>query len=141
MLKPWRLLLVVCLVTGLSGVRLSAVTEPTIIVGMQVLRDAAIAVVLPEYPLSSLRSKHQGRVVIDVLVGPTGHIIETHILEAPDEVLAASVTTAVQSWSFRPFNAKIKTQGFRSRLLFYFRIQDGKGVVVDGLKPSLTSSK
>jgi TonB family protein len=105
-----------------------------VIVGPGVLRSLAESVVLPSYPVSSYKATRTGVAVIEVAVSPAGKIANTKVLETPDRAIGDSVETAVKQWTFHPLLMAGKPVIARSRLIFYFRIEGGKPVVVDATK-------
>jgi TonB family protein len=117
--------------------------EPMIMVGPTIFRAQARNAVLPEYPQSSREAGHAGRVTAEVDTTKDGRVTNVRILEAPDDAMAASVRSALSRWTFEPFRraedrAALAT---RSRLIFYFRISDGRATVVDGVLESQSSAE
>jgi hypothetical protein len=60
------------------------------------------------------------------------------VLETPDQEIAAAVKDAVSRWSFLPFQGSDsggkglkRLYAVRSRVVFYFRLVDGKPVIID----------
>jgi TonB family protein len=113
-----------------------------LVLGLGIFRDHATSVVLPRYPESSVRSGHSGRTVVDVRLSD-GKITDARILEAPDEEIARSVKTALSMWSFRPFTQAGVPVRFpiRSRVILYFRLIDGKPIVIDPVAESIERRK
>lgn len=59
--------------------------------------------VAPQYPLDAARSRIEGHVVLDVLVGPDGKVQATRIREAvPARIFDRVAVEAVRKWEFEP---------------------------------------
>jgi protein TonB len=56
----------------------------------------------PEYPDEAKKNKVEGVVVLDVVIGADGGIVEVAVLEDPDPRLTQSAISAVKRWKFRP---------------------------------------
>jgi TonB family protein len=105
----------------------------TILVGPLVFRAQAVVSFLPTYPVRSVMSGHVGRSVVELEVAETGAVSSLRVLEAPDPEIGASVSSALNKWRFRPFELKSRNENVRarSRLIFYFKIENGVGIVTD----------
>jgi TonB family protein len=66
----------------------------------------------PDYPAEARPAKLQGVIVLDVVVGSDGSVVEVHALNGP-EVLAQAAMGALRWWRFEPYRV------------------DGKAVVVE----------
>ena len=110
-------------------------------VGLGPLRHSAVFAPLPAYPVESVRNRKQGVAVVQVEVGTSGLVEELHVLEAPDEFIRSAVQGAIKRWRFRPAKRADNQQPLVvvGRLIFYFRIVDGKPTVDDaglGINPA-----
>jgi len=114
---------------GSSAVRISPSIAETI----------ATNKTLPRYPDSSFKLGHQGVVVVDISVSSRTAQVECNVLQAPDTSIALAVVTAVQQWQFKPFLVDGMPASFRSRLLFYFLVKQGKPSVIDPVSSSVDS--
>jgi TonB family protein len=94
------------------------------------LRQMATSAPKPEYPAASLKAKVAGVAVARVVVDTDGKPA-AEILEAPDEHLAAAVTNAVARWTFKPLTRDGTSYPFLAKLTFYFRLENGKGGVLN----------
>jgi TonB family protein len=56
----------------------------------------------PEYPAAARPAKLQGVIVLDVVVGRNGSVVEMHALNGPD-VLARAAMDAMRWWRFEPY--------------------------------------
>jgi TonB family protein len=56
----------------------------------------------PDYPAAARPAKLQGVIVLDVLVGRDGSVVEVHALNGP-EVLGRSAMDALRWWRFEPY--------------------------------------
>jgi len=108
-----------------------AATPAQVLVGIGVLRHEAERVVMPEYPSVSFVDGHKGPAVAEVRVSIDGKVAHIRMLEAPDQAIAESVSSAVQKWRFHPFSVAGRAVEVISRVVFYFRIVDGKPFVID----------
>ncbi len=90
------------------------------------LRRLAVTSVAPEYPASSLEAGASGIAVADVIAAQTGVVQSVEILEAPDQAIADAVRAALTRWKFPAGSFPI-----HGKLTFYFRIEKGKGRVLD----------
>jgi TonB family protein len=117
---------------GLLTPALYGADEPkTVLVSPGVLHGLAYSSPLPNYPVSSLKANHTGVAVIAVVIGESGKVEKTTMLQAPDQSAARSVDDAVKEWKFHPFLANGSPVSMKGRLIFYFRFLDGKPVVTD----------
>jgi TonB family protein len=56
----------------------------------------------PDYPAAARPNKLQGVIVLDVVVGRNGSVVEVHALNGPD-VLARAAMDAMRWWRFEPY--------------------------------------
>jgi periplasmic protein TonB len=56
----------------------------------------------PDYPEAARAAKLHGVIVLDVVVGRDGAVIDVHPLNGPD-VLAHAATDAMRWWRFEPY--------------------------------------
>jgi TonB family protein len=56
----------------------------------------------PEYPTAARPANLRGVIVLDVLVGRDGSVVDVHALNGPD-VLAQAATNAMRWWRFEPY--------------------------------------
>jgi TonB family protein len=56
----------------------------------------------PDYPAAARPAKMQGVIVLDVVVGRDGSVVEVHALNGP-EVLARAAMDAMRWWRFEPY--------------------------------------
>ena len=105
----------------------------------ELFRLNAINAPLPEYPQSLLLAGKRGLVVIEVVVSAAGRVMESLVLESFDEKASATVTSALNVWRFHTEDEMIASGILDhcknciriNRLGFDFRIDKGKGRVVD----------
>lgn len=104
-----------------------------ITVGVGVFRGHATMAELPVYPPSAIASGHVGVAVVELQVSEAGKVTRVQVLEAPDQAISSAVDAAVKRWIFQPFVATQGKKAFaaRGRLIFYFRVAEGKPLVVD----------
>jgi TonB family protein len=92
----------------------------------------AVKSVRPIYPEDALRHGKSGVVVADVHSSFEGTVTAVDILETPDPAIGASVRRALAQWRFK-FADPTKDESrvdLSAKLVFYFEIQHGKGVVL-----------
>jgi hypothetical protein len=90
------------------------------------LRQMASTTVTPSYPATSVKAKTAGVAVADVTAPVAGGAPAVEILEAPDEAIADAVRAALAGWTFPTLRFATS-----ARLTFYFRIENGKGRVLN----------
>jgi TonB family protein len=61
----------------------------------------------PDYPAAARPGKLQGVIVLDVVVGRDGYVVDVHALNGP-EVLARAATDAMRWWRFEPYRVEGK---------------------------------
>jgi TonB family protein len=59
----------------------------------------------PEYPAAARQDKVQGVILLDVVVGRDGSVVETRALNGPD-VLARAAMDAVRWWKYEPYSVQ-----------------------------------
>jgi rhodanese-related sulfurtransferase len=100
-------------------------------------RSAAEHAPRPAYPAALVAKRISGVAVASVLVDTAGKVAVVVVLEAPDPLMAESIRTTVQQWTFRPVTARRGADGafqpveVTSKLTFYFQIRNGVGVVLN----------
>ena len=67
-------------------------------------RDPAHAILIPPYPIESLKAKEEGRVVLDLFVARNGRTLEAKVQTSSGfpKLDQAAVDTAMTSWRFKP---------------------------------------
>ena len=95
------------------------------------LRKSATSSSPPVYPQTALELNLSGTVVGYTEVSKEGEVTSIEVKESPSEILSEAVKDAVKKWRFNP--AKMKTSGqavpIVGELTFYFKIEEGRGVV------------
>ncbi len=56
----------------------------------------------PDYPAAARPAKLQGVIVLDVVVGRDGSVVDVHALNGP-ELLARAAMDAMRWWRFEPY--------------------------------------
>ncbi|MGD9082942.1 MAG: energy transducer TonB [Desulfobacterales bacterium] len=81
-------------------------TEVATLSGEQIIREARPLYRLnppPKYPAVARRRGFQGNVVLEVLVGPVGNVIELHVLSSSGyPILDRAAKSSVKNWTFEP---------------------------------------
>jgi protein TonB len=81
-------------------------TEGEPLSGKQIIREARPLYRSnppPKYPAVARRRGFQGNVVLEVLVGPVGNVIELHVLSSSGyPILDRAAKSSVKNWTFEP---------------------------------------
>jgi len=86
-----------------SGLRKNDVTvQPQAHLPADLMEKLVIHRVDPEYPAVARQGKLQGVIVLDVIVGRDGTVVDEHALNGP-EILAQSAMDAMRWWRFKPY--------------------------------------
>ncbi|HWA11125.1 MAG TPA: TonB family protein [Opitutaceae bacterium] len=56
----------------------------------------------PIYPFESRRKKVEGVVLVELVVGKNGKVVEAHAISSPDPLLSQAAVTALLQAEFRP---------------------------------------
>jgi TonB family protein len=92
-----------------SGLRKSvAVVQPQAHVPADVMEKLVTHRVDPEYPAAARPGKLQGVIVLDVIVGRDGSVLDEHALNGP-EILAQAAMDALRWWRFKPYRVDGQT--------------------------------
>ncbi len=84
----------------------------------------------PEYPAVAVDSGKTGVAVAEVVTTSDGSMGRVDILQAPDEHTGDAVARALANWEVQPpVDDDGHAVGVRSKLYFYFVIEDGEGFV------------
>ena len=81
--------------------------------GGQVGTPALLHRVDPEYPELAVRSKMQGRVILEALVDEDGRVVDVKLLRSAGEVLDRAAIAAVRQWHYSP----LLLNGIRERFI------------------------
>ena len=76
--------------------------QPQAHVPAEVMEKLVTHRVDPDYPEAARPANLQGIIVLDVVVGRDGSVVDTHALNGP-EVLAQSAMDALRWWRFKPY--------------------------------------
>jgi TonB family protein len=75
----------------------------------------------PEYPAAARQEKVQGVIVLDVVVGRDGSVLETRALNGPD-VLARAAMEALRWWKFEPYRVQGKPAVVETTVAVEFKL-------------------
>jgi TonB family protein len=75
----------------------------------------------PEYPAAARQEKLQGVIVLDVVVGRDGSVLETRPLNGPD-VLAQAAMAALRWWKFEPYSVQGKPAVVETTVAVEFKL-------------------
>ncbi|MGH9341038.1 MAG: energy transducer TonB [Acidobacteriota bacterium] len=131
MLKASEGLVFLALVVGLAPTpMLEAQPLRKVRIGDEVLRKRATRAMKPQFPETSLRRKASGVAVAQVDISDTGEVNSVKVLQAPDPETAASMQAALKKWLFTPVTIDQKPLLMSGKVIFYFLIENGKGLVL-----------
>jgi TonB family protein len=85
----------------------AAGTLPEVQVPAEEMQKLLVHRVDPEYPAEARQERLQGVIVLDVVVGRDGSVVQARALNGP-EVLAHAAVDAVRWWKFQPYVAQGK---------------------------------
>jgi hypothetical protein len=126
---------------SLSSFADETLTAPTRI-GDAALRAHATTYPSPQFPETSLRVNHTGRVVIEVVIAPRTRTSSlairrsSRVLEAPDKDMASAVLDALAQASYIPFfDDKGNALAISGHVVWEFRINAGTPEVIDVYAP------
>jgi protein TonB len=77
-------------------------TQPQAHVPADVMEKLVTHRVDPDYPAAARPASLQGVIVLDVIVGRDGSVVNVHALNGP-EILAQSAMDALRWWRFQPY--------------------------------------
>jgi protein TonB len=75
----------------------------------------------PEYPAAARQEKVQGVILLDVVVGRDGSVLETRALNGPD-VLARAAMDALRWWKFEPYSVQGKPAVVETTVVVEFKL-------------------
>jgi len=97
------------------------VTVPEVQVPAEEMQKLLVHKVDPEYPAAARQEKLQGVIVLDVLVGRDGSVLETRALNGPD-VLAQAAMEALRWWKFEPYSVQGKPAVVETSVAVEFKL-------------------
>jgi TonB family protein len=78
---------------------------------------------MPQYPLGSLISHSDGKVMVQFTVLESGDVANVHILKSGQNNLNTAVVAAVQNWKFTPYVKDGIATTFVAQKQFVFRVE------------------
>jgi len=97
------------------------VQTPKVQVPAEEMQKLLVHRVDPEYPASARQEKLQGVIVLAVVVGRDGSVLETRALNGPD-ILARAACDAVRWWRFEPYSAQGKPTVVETTIAVEFKL-------------------
>jgi protein TonB len=97
------------------------VAVPQVQVPAEEMQKLLVHKVDPEYPAAARQQKLQGVIVLDVLVGRDGSVLETRALNGPD-VLAQAAMEALRWWKFEPYSVQGKPAVVETTVAVEFKL-------------------
>lgn len=71
-------------------------------VSPKTMQDQVLTKVPPKYPPEAKKARVQGKVVLDAVIGTTGHVENLKVVSGPSE-LQQSAMDAVRQWTYKPY--------------------------------------
>jgi TonB family protein len=105
-----------------SGLNRNAVgvTEARMHVSADVMERLVTHRVDPDYPAAARPGKLRGIILLDVVVGRDGSVVETRALNGP-EILAQAATDAMRWWRFQPYRVDGKPVSVETTVAMEFK--------------------
>ena len=97
------------------------VTSPQVQVPADEMQKLLVHKVDPEYPAAARQEKLQGVIVLEVVVGRDGTVLETRALNGPD-VLAQAAMEALRWWKFEPYSVQGKPAVVETTVAVEFKL-------------------
>ncbi|MGA9980102.1 MAG: TonB family protein [Candidatus Sulfotelmatobacter sp.] len=97
------------------------VAAPALQVPPEEMQKLLVHRVDPEYPAAARQDKLQGVIVLDVVVGRDGSVLETRALNGPD-ILAQAAREALRWWKFEPYNVQGKPAVVETTVAVEFKL-------------------
>lgn len=95
-----------------------------------VLRNSVTVAPKPEFPSDTLKHNVSGIAVAEILVSPEGEVTKIRVVDAPDALVAKSVTAALLRWHFM-LPKEAGGASWSGLISFYFVISNGRGLVLN----------
>ena len=77
---------------------------PKLRVGGDIKRPAKIRAVPPVYPKEALDNKIGGTVLLEIVIGTEGNVLEQNVVQSVHPLLDAAAAQAVRQWRYVPSN-------------------------------------
>jgi len=89
-------------------------------------RDPAYAILIPPYPLASIKAKEEGRVVLDLFVARDGNTYDAKVQTSSGfpKLDQAAVDTAMTAWRFKPGTVDGEPTAMWFPFAFRFKLPD-----------------
>jgi len=97
------------------------VAAPEVQVPAEEMQKLLVHKVDPEYPAAARQEKLQGVIVLEVVVGRDGSVLETRALNGPD-VLAQAAMEALRWWKFAPYSVQGKPAVVETTVAVEFKL-------------------
>ncbi len=94
---------------------------PEVQVPAEEMQKLLVHKVDPEYPAAARQEKLQGVILLDVVVGRDGSVLETRALNGPD-VLAQAAMEALRWWKFEPYRVQGKPAVVETTVAVEFKL-------------------
>lgn len=107
-----------------AGATRTAVTTPTTVSAAPSVREARLlSRVDPEYPVEAMRTRQQGWVEVDFLIGSDGSVGDVRVIGSrPGRIFDRAAMRAIQGWRFEPRLENGQPVASRMRQRFDFRV-------------------
>jgi TonB family protein len=97
------------------------VAAPEVRVPAEEMQKLLVHRVDPEYPTAARQEKLQAVILLDVVVGRDGSVLETRALNGPD-VLAQAAMEALRWWKFEPYRVQGKPAVVETTIAVEFKL-------------------
>jgi TonB family protein len=97
------------------------VAAPEVQVPAEEMQKLLVHKVDPEYPAAARQEKLQGVILLDVVVGRDGSVLETRAMNGPD-VLAQAAMEALRWWKFEPYSVQGKPAVVETTVAVEFKL-------------------
>ena len=94
---------------------------PEVQVPAEEMQKLLVHKVDPEYPAAARQEKLQGVILLDVVVGRDGSVLETRALNGPN-ILAQAAMEALRWWKFEPYNVQGKPAVVETTVAVEFKL-------------------
>jgi TonB family protein len=109
--------------TAVTQVEDGAITAPTIAIVESLTSASFTSKVFPDYPAAAKFQGIQGRVTLEVLIGPDGKVLDVGIKTPANQLLNEASLTAARRSTFRPVTANGEPIPYRYLIDYYFRLE------------------
>jgi TonB family protein len=107
--------------SGLKNQEIASAAKPQTRVPAEVMERLLVHRVEPAYPAEARAANLQGIIVLDIVVGKDGSVMNARALNGP-EVLARAAMAALRWWKFQPYRLNGEPAAVETRLAVEFKM-------------------